>query len=134
MELPEHILSCDWGTSSFRLRLVDSNTRRCIGEVTSENGNSILFNKWKSQPGTDRVRFYLNYLKEAVDVLAAKAGTSLSDLPILISGMASSTIGMKELPYADLPFTVDGHTANAEWIRMAEIISNPVLLDLRRAK
>src|SRR5205085_11075608 len=43
-------------------------------------------------------------------------------------GMASSSIGMKELPYADLPFLLDGHSAYSEWINGGPVIANPILL------
>ncbi len=128
MQTANRILSCDWGTSSFRLRLIDIETRQSIAEVTSDNGNASIFNKWKAQPDTNRLRFYLVYLQEGVDALAQKADTRLNDVPILVSGMASSTIGMKELAYGNIPFAIDGHTAKAEWIDAKPVLPNDVLL------
>ena len=40
--------------------------------------------------------------------------TSLDDVPVVISGMASSTIGLRELPYKPLPFAADGSDLVAE--------------------
>lgn len=120
---PRHILSCDWGTSNFRLRLIDTAARLCVAKIESDKGNALIFNEWKSQQVSDRVQFYLEYLKQAIDNLNVQ-----DDLPVLISGMASSTVGMKELPYADLPFELNGTTAYAEWIAGAPVLNNPILL------
>jgi 2-dehydro-3-deoxygalactonokinase len=128
MQNPEQVLSCDWGTSSFRLRLIDTLSGKCLAEIISDKGNAALFNQWKEQTTTSRLHFYLAYLKETVDSLAVSSGFVLDKLCILISGMASSSIGMKELPYADLPFALDGHSAYSEWINAEPVLANPVLL------
>ncbi|HUQ66822.1 MAG TPA: 2-dehydro-3-deoxygalactonokinase [Flavitalea sp.] len=128
MQNSTHILSCDWGTSSFRLRLIDTISLRCIAEIVSDTGNAVLFRKWKDQSSVDRLHFYLQYLKESVDSLSASSSMPLDELCILISGMASSSVGMKELPYADLPFSLDGHSAYFEWINGKPVITNPILL------
>ena len=128
MRNPEQVLSCDWGTSSFRLRLVDIESGEFLAEIISDKGNATLYNQWKAQTTTSRLHFYLAYLKEAIDSLAASSGFTLDAHCILISGMASSSIGMKELPYADLPFALNGHSAYSEWINTEPVLSNPVLL------
>jgi 2-dehydro-3-deoxygalactonokinase len=123
-----HVISCDWGTSSFRLRLIETASVKCIAETISDKGNAKLFREWKEQKHVDRQHYYLQYLKESVDALSASSGMSLDGLCILISGMASSSVGMKELPYADLPFSLDGHSAYYEWINGEPVMSNPILL------
>ena len=128
MQNLEQVISCDWGTSSFRLRLIDIASEKCLAEIISDKGNAVLFNQWKSQTTTSRLHFYLAYLKEAVDSLAASSGFVLDRHCLLISGMASSSIGMKELPYADLPFALDGRSAYSEWINAEPVLANPVLL------
>lgn len=128
MKNPKHVLSCDWGTSSFRLRLIDVDEVRCLAEVTSGNGNAVLFNKWKDQPSANRIHFYAQYLEGSIISLGDKTNILLNHLPILVSGMASSSIGMKELPYADIPFSLDGHSAYSEWINTEPLVSNPILL------
>ena len=60
------ILSCDWGTTSFRLRLVNIDTGKSDAEVTSEKGNALLFNQWKENTSIDRLEFYVRHLKEAI--------------------------------------------------------------------
>jgi 2-dehydro-3-deoxygalactonokinase len=42
--------------------------------------------------------------------------------------MASSSVGLKELPYASVPFNLDGSSAYAEWIDAKPMIDNRVLL------
>jgi len=42
--------------------------------------------------------------------------------------MASSSVGMRELPYADVPFDLDGSSAYSEWIEAKPLIDNPILL------
>src|SRR5688572_4460304 len=128
MQNCKHVLSCDWGTSSFRLRLIEIDGIKCIAEVSSDNGNAVLFKKWKEQSSTNRIHYYLQYLKDSIISLQEKTSFSLDNLPILISGMASSSIGMKELPYADTPFSLDGHSAYSEWINTGGLLSNPLLL------
>jgi 2-dehydro-3-deoxygalactonokinase len=105
------VLCCDWGTSSFRLQLLNAHDYQCIGEVHSSIGVSATFNHWKTtgEPsGISRESFFRDQLTTKIDQLAAELGTSLIDVPLVLSGMASSSIGMAELPYAVLPFPVDG--------------------------
>ncbi|MBL7699108.1 MAG: 2-dehydro-3-deoxygalactonokinase [Chitinophagaceae bacterium] len=125
--MQQHVLSCDWGTSSFRLRLIDTSTRSCLAKVESDRGNASLFNEWKAQK-VDRVPFYLQYVKQAIGELKVNSGLPVNNLPVLISGMASSSVGMKELPYADLPFSLDGSSAYAEWVDGAPVLENKILL------
>ncbi|WP_304066636.1 2-dehydro-3-deoxygalactonokinase [Pedobacter glucosidilyticus] len=103
-------LSCDWGTSSFRLRLVDAYGLKVLTEVNNAEGNASLFQKWKAA-GADthqRINFYLSFLKENIDKISSTSGENLDGLPIIISGMASSTVGMQEVPYKELPFSLNG--------------------------
>lgn len=124
----KHVISCDWGTSSLRLQLIDTGSRSCLARATSPHGNAAIYNEWKVRPGSDRVLFYMKYLKPLLEQLSTSSGVAVGGLTILISGMASSSVGMKELPYAELPFNVDGSSAYAEWIEVKDVINNPVLL------
>ena len=49
------------------------------------------------------------------------------NLPCFISGMASSTIGIYSLPYADLPFQCDGEGLYMEKIKQS-VLPNPIYL------
>jgi 2-dehydro-3-deoxygalactonokinase len=124
----KHVISCDWGTSSLRLQLIDAVSQKCLAKVSSNQGNAVIFNEWKSQANPDRVEFYLKHLQPLLSELSSVAGVSLDGLYILISGMASSSVGMKELPYVDVPFNLDGSSAYAEKIEVKSIIGNPIIL------
>jgi 2-dehydro-3-deoxygalactonokinase len=89
--------SCDWGTTNLRVRIVrgDAVTK----ELRTEQGASTL-----KSPEEFRTA-----LSAAMDSLGAAK-------PVVISGMAGSSIGWKELPYARLPFRLDGSDAVVEEI------------------
>ncbi len=104
------ILACDWGTSTFRLRLVDANTCAVIAEEKNQKGISDTYSLWKqtnTNPET-RPAFYLSVISEAIRKLENELAISLANISVVISGMASASIGMVELPYATLPFSIDG--------------------------
>jgi 2-dehydro-3-deoxygalactonokinase len=124
----KHVISCDWGTSSLRLQLVETASQRCLAKVSSNEGNAAIFNRWKTQVGTDRIAFYLRHLQPLLKELSASAGITLNDICIIVSGMATSSVGMKELPYTDVPFRLDGSSAYTEWINAKDVIDNPLLL------
>ena len=110
MSLPIIFLSCDWGTSSFRLRLVERETLKILAEESSKEGNAATAERWQQagQPPEQRVAFYQATIQSHLQKLKETMKTPLDDVPVVISGMASSTIGMLELPYKPLPFAVDG--------------------------
>jgi len=43
----DKFISCDWGTSTLRLRLVDSTAATILAETTSEEGIAMVFERWK---------------------------------------------------------------------------------------
>jgi 2-dehydro-3-deoxygalactonokinase len=105
----EQFLSCDWGTSSFRLRLIDVKNNSVLTEIRTSDGIADIFQSWKqrNESEDDRKAFYLNYLFQQAEKI--KASRELANgLPIVISGMISSSIGMIELPYKEIPFKSDG--------------------------
>ena len=103
-------LSCDWGTSHFRLRLVEGEALHIVTEETSNKGIASTFALWKQKNIAEehRFAFYLTIISEAVQKMEMQLGRSLSGIPLIISGMASANIGMRELPYKPLPFLIDG--------------------------
>jgi 2-dehydro-3-deoxygalactonokinase len=108
------LLSCDWGTSSFRLRVVNLLDHLVIGERLSGDGTAATYTRWKvccEEEEISKENFYLRQLRHEVDALSDKVSIPLRDIPVVISGMASSSIGIKELPYASLPFSLDGSDA-----------------------
>lgn len=124
--MSKYVLSCDWGTSAFRLRLAASEELRVIGEVASRDGIAATYDSWKQrheqkvasrtpegvgEPAEvmqDRQAFYRSVLKKQISALSGKVSISTDGIPLIISGMASSSIGMTEIPYASMPFPLDG--------------------------
>jgi 2-dehydro-3-deoxygalactonokinase len=100
-----HFISCDWGTSYLRVRLVDLAGCVVLGEHSSRDGAGELAGK-----GADfrRPGIYRAALLSALGELGRQFPEVASECPVIISGMASSSIGWRELPYAKLPFPVDG--------------------------
>ena len=97
-------LSCDWGTSTLRLRLIEAKFNRILGEVIIEEGIAKIFDQWASLPERpDRLRFFQKSLVNSIARLEAQHALSCEGLMLIISGMASSSIGMKALPYATVP-------------------------------
>lgn len=104
------LLCCDWGTSAFRLTLIDRATARILAVDKANQGIARTFELWKNQtdPATDRETFYLDYIQSRVALLEQQVNDSLKEIPLIISGMASSSIGIEELPYKELPFAING--------------------------
>ena len=103
-------LSCDWGTTSFRLRLIEADNLKVIGEVKSEQGMAATFRLWQQRGGTstEREAFYFGIVDQNIDLLSGKIAVDLTGVPIILSGMASSTIGIVDMPYRQVPINLDG--------------------------
>lgn len=110
--MKNYILCCDWGTTSFRLRLVDRHTYEVIGELLSPAGVAGTFRAWKEQSELSRFDFYSGLLNASIRELADDSGNDLQHIPVIVSGMASSSLGMEEIPYANLPFDISGSQAS----------------------
>src|SRR5687768_637903 len=100
------LLSCDWGTSSFRLRLIQDG--EVVREFTDTTGCRTIFD---AHPGNDRPEAFENHLRSTVSEILADSDSAV---PLVISGMASSTIGWMELPYAEIPLNLDGSNSRIE--------------------
>jgi 2-dehydro-3-deoxygalactonokinase len=141
-------LSGDWGTSSLRIRLVDAATGQVIGENTSGNGIRQTFFSWKQtneagpEPGRshafeksdgnddphDRISFYMDVLRAVLRNMENELGLSLQGIPLVLSGMASSSAGMLELPYGEIPYDLYKDELITEWLPADDDNGNPVLL------
>ena len=107
-----YIVSCDWGTSEFRLRLINITEDIVVGEINSSEGVLNIHNRWTA--GSQKItlkKFYLELLLKQIELLLENNSTDFKDVPIIISGMASSSIGIEEQPYANIPFALDGKNA-----------------------
>jgi len=124
------LLCCDWGTTSFRLRLVNIPDQEIIGEILSADGVALVYDAWKAveEGEEDKQRFFLNHLNRQIALLASQLNIHLDIVPIVISGMASSSIGIYEVPYAVLPFNSDGGQVNVRRIDSNENFLHEILL------
>ena len=108
---PSHFLSCDWGTSSFRLRWVRMIDGVVDAELRGNDGVRAVYEAARAAGATaepDRRAFFERAMLRELDLLTAGAVDRFRGAPLVISGMASSSIGWCELPYASLPFRLDG--------------------------
>ncbi len=101
-----HFISCDWGTSSFRLRLINTETKTVFAETKSAQGIAATYALWK-ETTADRISFYTGIIINQILLLQQQCGYSLDNVDIVISGMASASIGMVELPYKPIPFSIN---------------------------
>ncbi len=122
-----HFLSCDWGTSSFRLRLVNATTQEILDEIVSKQGIAETYQNWRAmrQLETGRIGFYANILRGAIQQFSNLID---SETPIILSGMASSTMGLHELPYQKFPFTWDVAQLPVHLINSNRSFTHPMYL------
>ena len=126
----QRFLSCDWGTSAFRLRLVEVATRRVIAESRGDEGIAATFAAWQAAGGLAENRWshFSRVIGPHLATITQETATSLAGIPLVISGMASSSIGMRELPYRALPLAIDGSGLSAEHVAAREDFPHALVL------
>jgi 2-dehydro-3-deoxygalactonokinase len=118
-DLPE-FLSCDWGTTSFRLRWVRQPGETVVREVRELAGAKALYEQAMAEGAfTQEARgaVFSRFLREQVERLLENETFGNRPVPLVISGMASSSIGWRELPYAKAPFDLDGKGLRFEQLK-----------------
>jgi 2-dehydro-3-deoxygalactonokinase len=125
--MTKNILSCDWGTSTFRLRIVNVDDGNVLDEITSNSGINTVNNEWLAirKDESKRLNFYRSFIQSNIDKMHADI---VKDLPVIISGMVSSSIGMKELSYATTPFNLSGNDLVTERFAADEFCTHDILL------
>ena len=120
-------LSCDWGTSTFRIRLVDAAKMEASAEVKTNDGIAATHQQWMATggPEIERIDFYRKKLGEAISLLPEEIEEKM---PVILSGMASSNIGLADLPYQDFPFSWDLTKFPVKKINEDERFSHPLYL------
>jgi len=98
-------LSCDWGSSSFRLADVTVETGAVNRMVTNGVGAAQVAS---DAEGAERDTAFLRYCSERIRTLAQHERGSVADLPVVFSGMVTSSYGWCEVPYATAPTPLDG--------------------------
>lgn len=104
MATPDYFISCDWGTSNFRLRVVETATLSITAEHKTDCGIKSLYEKFLKQREKEQTQFFADYLKTQILLLPKKYQNYI----IIAAGMASSNIGLFELNYADFPLNTNG--------------------------
>ncbi|MBT5925358.1 MAG: hypothetical protein HOH33_01930 [Verrucomicrobia bacterium] len=105
---PESFLSCDWGTSSFRLRLIRIQDGQVLHETKKNIGVKSVFLQRDPSQNTDRDKRFESFLTRECDQLLEVAQCATTEMIMMLSGMTTSSIGWVELPYARAPFPLDG--------------------------
>ncbi|WP_300604180.1 2-dehydro-3-deoxygalactonokinase [Niabella sp.] len=105
----DSFLSCDWGTSTFRLRLVQIHDLAIQATVQHQQGIAHTAADWQQvRDHISRQEYYTDFLNRQIYIMEQQLGYSLERVSVVISGMASSSIGLMELSYKKLPFAMDG--------------------------
>jgi 2-dehydro-3-deoxygalactonokinase len=125
--MTKNILSCDWGTSVFRLRIVNVDDGEILDEITSNYGINTAHNEWLAirKDESERLNFYRSFIQSNIDKMRADV---VKSLPVIISGMASSSIGMRELNYATIPFHLSGDDLVTERFAADAFCAHDILL------
>ena len=112
--------SCDWGSTHFRLRLVDRASGRLLAQIRGDQGVRRMNEELLADTSLSRESHYACFLSRQIDLLRTTAlerhpeqqtcleGESFCALPVVVSGMASSSVGWREIPYGFLPCGLDG--------------------------
>ncbi len=127
----DNFISCDWGSSTFRLRLIDGTNMSVIAQELTSMGILRINQDWKDQETEEEVKrmeYYLDYVKKNIEVLEARTDSDLSGLPVILSGMASSTIGIEALPYGNLPFSLKQPRLPVKIFEAGERFNHPLWL------
>ncbi len=114
MKIPKYFISCDWGTTNFRLKVVETSSLDVIFEHRTDRGVKSLFQLYSEGKREGQTQFFMDYLYQEARNLPVQHQGHL----IIASGMASSNIGLQELEYAQFPFSVSGENLNWKCISL----------------
>ena len=120
------LISCDWGTTYLRLREINLADGAIQRQIHVDQGVARI--AAGLEPADNAARFAAT-LEE--HLAAWFPHTERDARPsVLISGMASSSIGWRELPYARLPFSLAGEGIECHALEAScpELVHQPTLL------
>ncbi len=125
--MTETFISCDWGTSNLRLRWCERASLDVRAELSSSDGAARIGG---DRDAALRAREFPAVLERRVTELEDAAGASLSGVPVVASGMVTSSIGWRELPYASLPVSLGEDRSPASSIETSTVATDnrPVVL------
>ena len=122
MELPSSFISIDWGTTNFRMRVVDTATSQIMFQLNNSKGILVLYQDFQNQNQLNQFDFFIAFLRQQLNSIPEEFRQQI----LVISGMASSTIGLKELDYASFPFSMSGEGLIIEKLHISGL--PPILL------
>lgn len=123
--------SIDWGTTSLRVRLisVQNDSINILSESSDHRGVGWLYNLWENEKSTlSREAYFLTFLQSCLVKFAQYLPANAAALPVVISGMASSSIGIREIPYSPIPFHLNGNDLIYEVLSRPAGFAHDVLL------
>ena len=115
---PSEFLSCDWGTTSFRLRWISGPELRVVREIRERAGIKAMLERVPDPNPARRAEAFARFLAVKLSELIGTGAPPVQRLPLVISGMASSSVGWQELPYANAPLALDAArlvSAELDW-------------------
>lgn len=125
----KYFFSVDWGTSSLRVRFIQiiDTSIIVLSETSNPYGCGYVSDLFKNEKGgITREDYFLNFLRPYLTL--PKILNSETPVPVVISGMGSSSIGIRELSYASLPFNCDGSSLKHDIISRSIKFDHDVLL------
>ncbi|NME67978.1 2-dehydro-3-deoxygalactonokinase [Flammeovirga aprica] len=117
--LPKQFVSCDWGTSNFRLRLIDTDSLDVVKEHKTNKGVKALYQEFTSTSQLSQYKFFSDYLTNQLKEIDEEKKSNY----IVASGMASSSIGLQELGYAQMPIDAYGQNLFSKFITLEKDLS-----------
>ena len=97
----------DWGTTEFRLAVVDAPSMTARHELRRPAG--VAHHGLSAAAAAEHcARFLAGVL--------AELPTAYAGAPVVVSGMASSALGLRELPYARLPLDPAAPDLRSAWV------------------
>lgn len=125
-----YFFGCDWGTTSFRLRLINTSDLQVLAEVANSDGCAKIHQQWlkEEKPESDRYGYYCNIISAYIGQIKKSVSIETEHIPLVISGMASSTVGMMNLPYTDVPFFSDGSDLLIQTVAETVIFPHPAII------
>ena len=116
------------------MRAVAWPSREIVASSASRDGVKAV-NASLPQDATNQQRSdtFEGHFTDHLRIIAKETSWPLASLPAFISGMASSTIGWKELPYSQTPLPIDPESIRSEPIRVAGLEQPATLLSGARA-
>lgn len=126
----EKFLSCDWGTTAFRLRLIEAESLNITAAQSTKQGISGTYEQWKQSNTNEegRLSFYLKIIHKHIAAIEKEIGVSLDEVPLIVAGMASSTVGMVDVPYKEIPFSTDGSDLKVHTIEATNDFKHTILV------